>query len=150
MFRNTLLPRSHIFWAPNEGMIHVDKFLCSLSDTAGSSQYISGLASPPRTLTNHISLKKKNIQNKAAKRSQGDTALRNLSIAETCTQIPTNSFSGLVRSYLSHYSSFPRAPPMGLLANMLMSTNGGNLSVPGMSLGYREREFHIQLEASEW
>lgn len=61
-----------------------------------------------------------------------------------------NSFSGLVCSYLSNYSSFPRAPPMGLLANMLMNTNGGNLSVPGMSLGYREREFQTQLEASEW
>lgn len=39
---------------------------------------------------------------------------------------------------------------MGLLANMLMNTNGGNLPVPGMSLSYREGEFQIQLEASEW
>lgn len=38
---------------------------------------------------------------------------------------------------------------MGLLANMLMNTNGGNLSVPGMSLGYGEGEFQTQLEASE-
>lgn len=54
-----LFPRSHIRRAPNEGMIHVDKFLCSLSETAGSSQSFSGLASPPRTLTHHISSKNK-------------------------------------------------------------------------------------------
>lgn len=62
-----------------------------------------------------------------------------------------NSIRGLVHSYLSNYSCFPRAPPMGPLANMLMNTNGGNLSVPGKSPGYRGREFHIQLgEREPW
>ena len=57
------------------------------------------------------------------------------------THSSTDSFSGLVYSYLSNYSSFPRAPAKGLLANMLMKTNGGNLSVLRMSLGSREKEF---------
>lgn len=56
------------------------------------------------------------------------------------THSSTDSFSGLVYSYLSNYSSFPRAPAKGLLANMLMKTNGGNLSVLRMSLGSGEKE----------
>lgn len=61
------------------------------------------------------------------------------------THSSIDSFGGLVHSYLSNYSSFPRAPAKGLLANMLMKTNGGNLSVLQMSLGSTERKFEREM-----
>lgn len=109
----------------------------------------AGVSSPD--FTYHVSFQKKQKTKVGSKEeSRWRCSQKPLSYWSMCTHIPLNSFSGLVRSYLSHYSSFPRAPPTGLFANMLINTNGGNLSVPGMSLGYREREFHIQLEVSEW